>query len=324
MNKTAFLEELKQHLKVLEESEQQDILNEYSVHIDMKMERGMSEEEAIRDFGDTRRLAQDILEAYHLNPQYADRKSSAEAIQEKALGAAAAAGGAAHRLGGRLKALTGSCWRLLVRCVNGLWRLLCSCCRKIWLLLCLFGRRLTGKAGETPSEAEERSSPQSPAGSLPKAKREPAGGKAWGQVQRKKGVVTMLGDMLGKFVRLTGRAVRWTLRWCRNLMLLGMAVLTGLCAIFLLFSFGLLAVLLIAGYPLWGMAIAALGGFLSSASLTVLLYLGLRRKRKSAVSEPKQPEGGSDAQSEKIIGESLDEAENAVFSAGNQEVFVHA
>ena len=52
MNKTEFLDELKNGLAVLEEKEQQDILEEYTQHIDMKMERGLSEEEAIGDFGD--------------------------------------------------------------------------------------------------------------------------------------------------------------------------------------------------------------------------------------------------------------------------------
>ena len=45
MSKEAFLTELAGHLKVLEEREQQDILDEYAQHIDMKIQNGMSEEE---------------------------------------------------------------------------------------------------------------------------------------------------------------------------------------------------------------------------------------------------------------------------------------
>lgn len=70
MNKTEFLDELKNCLAVLEEKEQRDILEEYTQHIDMKMERGLSEEEAIGDFGDLGQLAAEILEAYHVNPDY--------------------------------------------------------------------------------------------------------------------------------------------------------------------------------------------------------------------------------------------------------------
>ena len=62
MNKTEFLDELKNGLAVLEEKEQQDILEEYTQHIDMKMEKGLSEEEAIGDFGDLGQLAAEILE----------------------------------------------------------------------------------------------------------------------------------------------------------------------------------------------------------------------------------------------------------------------
>ena len=62
MSKEAFLTELAGHLKVLEEREQQDILDEYAQHIDMKIQNGMSEEEAIRDFGPVKELAAEILE----------------------------------------------------------------------------------------------------------------------------------------------------------------------------------------------------------------------------------------------------------------------
>ena len=37
MNKNEFLEELNRHLLILEDEEQQDILEEYSRHIDMKV-----------------------------------------------------------------------------------------------------------------------------------------------------------------------------------------------------------------------------------------------------------------------------------------------
>lgn len=65
MNKEGFLKELESHLRVLDDKEQQDILDEYAQHIDLKMKSGLSEEEAIRDFGNIGELAADILEAYH-------------------------------------------------------------------------------------------------------------------------------------------------------------------------------------------------------------------------------------------------------------------
>lgn len=49
MNKEGFLKELRDHLRVLDEREQEDIIDEYAQHIDLKMKSGLSEEEAISD-----------------------------------------------------------------------------------------------------------------------------------------------------------------------------------------------------------------------------------------------------------------------------------
>lgn len=75
MKKQEFLDELKCHLKVLQEEEQEDILDEYSQHIEMKIANGLSEEEAIKDFGSIHALAGEILEAYHVNPEYEQERS---------------------------------------------------------------------------------------------------------------------------------------------------------------------------------------------------------------------------------------------------------
>lgn len=353
MNKSAFLGELKQHLKVLDESEQRDILDEYSVHIDMKMEKGMSEEEAIRDFGDTRKLAEDILEAYHLNPRYANGKSSVEKVQEKAHDAAAAAGGAAQRLWQRGKAGLLFCWQLLLRGGKAVWRMLLRGAafvrrgiRAVWLWLCGCGRKLTGGFREASAKAEERNAPASrTVGAEHETERaqEAPKGRSAGEFsseafgaeseeklaacaapekgQRKKGVLRMLGDMLGKMGDRIRRAVRWTLRWCWNLMLLGMAAIAGFSSVCLLFLLGLLTVFAVTGYPFWGLTVTALGGFLSSASLTLLLYRGIRRKKKASP-VTKLPEGGNDGCEEKAADG--DEFEEFSFSVKNQEVFNHA
>lgn len=70
-SKEAFLEALQQGIAVLAESEQQDILEEYAQHIEMKISGGLTEEETIQDFGDIHQLIAEILEAYHVNPSYA-------------------------------------------------------------------------------------------------------------------------------------------------------------------------------------------------------------------------------------------------------------
>ena len=77
MTKTEFLTFLEQRLMVLNDSERADLLNEYEEHIDMKMESGLSEEEAIQGFGDPEELVKELLDAYHLNTDYQPAGSQA-------------------------------------------------------------------------------------------------------------------------------------------------------------------------------------------------------------------------------------------------------
>lgn len=74
MNKETFLAQLREYIQVLEEQEQEDILEEYAQHIDIKIQKGLSEEEAIADFGSMKVLAAEILEAYHVKPEYGRKK----------------------------------------------------------------------------------------------------------------------------------------------------------------------------------------------------------------------------------------------------------
>ncbi len=79
MTKSEFLNLLEQRLMVLNDSERADLLSEYEEHIDMKMESGLSEEEAIAGFGDTEELIKELLDAYHLNTDYQPSGVSATA-----------------------------------------------------------------------------------------------------------------------------------------------------------------------------------------------------------------------------------------------------
>lgn len=74
MTKTEFLEHLEKRLHVLNKKERDDILSEYAQHIELKMENGLCEEEAIQDFGNLDELEAEILDAYNVNPDY-DKKS---------------------------------------------------------------------------------------------------------------------------------------------------------------------------------------------------------------------------------------------------------
>ncbi len=84
MTKNEFFKYLDKRLSVLNEKEREDIKSEYSQHIDMKIQSGKSEEEAINDFGDIESFVDDILSAYNVDPNY--RKSHIDSnIAEKAI-----------------------------------------------------------------------------------------------------------------------------------------------------------------------------------------------------------------------------------------------
>ena len=61
MTRTEFIIGLKNRLNLLSESECVDIIEEYTNHIDMKMQEGKSEADAINDFGNLDDLADEIL-----------------------------------------------------------------------------------------------------------------------------------------------------------------------------------------------------------------------------------------------------------------------
>ncbi len=75
MTKKEFLKELEKKLNILEATEKQDIINEYSDILDEKVRNGKKVKEAIDDFGDIDELASEILKAYKINPDYEQEES---------------------------------------------------------------------------------------------------------------------------------------------------------------------------------------------------------------------------------------------------------
>jgi len=70
MNKQKFLKDLEKKLTVLSDEEKKDIINEYSDIIDEKVKHGKTEEESVKEFGNIDELAEEILKAYKINPNY--------------------------------------------------------------------------------------------------------------------------------------------------------------------------------------------------------------------------------------------------------------
>jgi len=67
MKKEEFIKELREKLEILDQSEIDDIIEEYTGYIAEKIQNGASEEEAIQDFGDIDELATELLKAYKIN-----------------------------------------------------------------------------------------------------------------------------------------------------------------------------------------------------------------------------------------------------------------
>ena len=70
VTKSEFINKLKDKLSILNKNEVDDIINEYSEHIDEKVKSGVSESEAISEFGSIDELVSGILDAYKINKDY--------------------------------------------------------------------------------------------------------------------------------------------------------------------------------------------------------------------------------------------------------------
>ena len=82
MSKEKFLESLEKKLKILNDSEKEDIINEYRDIIEEKIKHGKTEEEAVKEFGNINKLAEEILSAYKINPDYNSNNKSGNFVNE--------------------------------------------------------------------------------------------------------------------------------------------------------------------------------------------------------------------------------------------------
>ncbi|MCM1466516.1 MAG: DUF1700 domain-containing protein [Alistipes sp.] len=232
MDKREFLKELGKYLEILEEQEQQDILNEYSQHIEMKMKKGMSEKEAIEDFGDPEVLAAEILSAYHvkLQEKTADRRNKIHRIAERsgqwAKSAVTAVKGAGRGLWKGIKWVV----KTPVEAFRSLWEK-----RPRW-------ERKERKQGDNHN-------------------------------MEKYGFMKGIKNFIVRLWNFCVGALFWCARWVFNLILLFFAAIAGVVALICLFGFGVLFVLLIAGYPLIGVTLACFGGLIMSGAFSALLFL---------------------------------------------------
>lgn len=277
MNKTDFLKELRKHLIVLENNEQQDILDEYSQHIDMKIERGLSEEEAIHDFGSISELAAQILEAYHVNPEYEkagkEKKKLPDLTTFANTGkkAGGSVGHTLHKIGTLL-------CRGAVRCWNGGILFFRKVCLTIatpfyWAAERIReSRRMRTEKDFIENNLESDSLKSEEHKDRKHDKRNSAG------------LINSIGHFLLSFCSVIWALFCWGIRWCWNGAVVFICLFSGTAALFSIFSFAVLIVWLIQGYPIAGITVICLGVILSSISFTVLCLslLKINHHKKTA------------------------------------------
>lgn len=286
MDKKTFIKELERSLSVLQEDELRDIVGEYEQHIDMKVQSGLTEEEAIADFGSLSQLSAEILEAYHVRADYAAEK-------EKGKRFSFAEGEKASKeileQTGELCAKTG---RQTVRGLRKvglwLWGVLLFWKTQISRPIAWMKQKLEAYRDQREesaqmqaceweqTEEEELMTEEEQTVDMNRLRQQDAGAGCAGQPQNRiyaartrsrrksgrnmtKSVVSgLLGVAEGAF-RFCWKAAGWCIRAAWNLCWAGFSIFCGVMGLFCLFGLGMLAVLLTQGYPLAGVVIGCLG-----------------------------------------------------------------
>lgn len=241
MDKITFLEELRKSLRVLKDEEIQDIISEYEQHIDLKVEKGLTVEQAIADFGNVKELAAEILEGYHVKAEFWNSDEETDSKSEQCL--------AEHTI---RKITINKVWswmRAVARWfINGfVW------CGKeiirpfIWMKSKL---QRNGRYEETVASKEITNRL-----------------KGW-FVHKMKGFGTMMLRLWDWLVRIC----LWCMRIGWNFCVAGTALAIGGFGLMCLFAVGVLAVLLLQGYPFIGVTIGCLGLAVCMFSATVFVW----------------------------------------------------
>ena len=281
MNKDEFLNELKSYLSILEDEEQADILEEYTQHIDMKISTGLSEAEAIRDFGNVSELAAQILEAYHVKPGYREAlpdRTGCGAVAVKPEKASVMDGIADYmdsiagsiaetfaETGRELKRIWGEIrWGELrkngTEVLETIWEVLGVPFR--WLDRLFTGKKKEIDAEETLAEPEIIQS-----------------GKERADQNMFRDLCRSMGNGIAGIFTGIWRLFLWCVKWCWKGIMIAAALFGGICCMLLLFLLAMVLVWLLQGYPLAGAAIVCFGGVLCAGSFTVLCTTFLVRRQ---------------------------------------------
>lgn len=296
MNKTEFLKELENKIRVLEKNEIKDILAEYSQHIDMRMENGLSEDDAIKDFGDMDDLAAEILEAYHVNPEY-ERESAFGIPQEEPVKDE-------KKKSAAVLSIFSACGRGIKKISHGLagaakwlWKHFVGIFTALWALIKKpFSKTKTGSEAAVKADSEvltvrEEKTAKKNAKKAARAKRND---KAKGRCRR---------------------VIKGFLFLCLCVIAILCMIPVAFVGIVSIFCTGASAVLLFTGYPVMGILIICIGLSVAAVAVFLLLLSLMTGRNKTPKYEAVYTEVTDEAE---YIAESNDSAENVENNENNE------
>ena len=312
MNKTEFLNELEKKIRVLNKEEINDILAEYSQHIDMRMESGLSEDEAIKDFGDMDELAAEILEAYHVNPEFdKELNDKQEGIGKKA---EALAEEITSSVGGPLKKLFLKCKELILRFFNWIKQFVSKIksSEKIVFINTMKKKKAEEQPAEADGEVLEKTDTKA------EKKKRTLFKKSEKKKENKKDIKAAAGRQIKKTKGRCRRLIGGFIALCVSVVAILCLIPTTIAMLFAVFGLGISVVMIFTGYPMAGIFVMLLGASVASIALWLLLssFVGIRRKKKNKASKLEAAEEDYDEYKNAIDLEEAEETEDL-----NRDVF---
>ena len=320
MNKTEFLNELEKKIRVLNKEEINDILAEYSQHIDMRMESGLSEDEAIKDFGDMDELAAEILEAYHVNPEFdKELNDKQEGIGKKA---EALAEEITSSVGGPLKKLFLKCKELILRFFNWIKQFVSKIksSEKVVFINTMKKKKAEEQPAETDGEVLEKNDTKA------EKKKRTLFKKSEKKKENKKDIKAAAGRQIKKTKGRCRRLIGGFIALCVSVVAILCLIPTTIAMLFAVFGLGISVVMIFTGYPMAGIFVMLLGASVASIALWLLLasFVGIRRKKKNKAPKLEEAEEDYDEYKNAIDLEEAEETEDLnkdVFEYNNEDEY---
>ncbi len=319
MDKKTFLLKLRQELSVLQEEELQDIISEYEQHIDMKVENGLTEEEAIADFGSMTELTAEILEAYHVRADYTGGSSGRRGKDFSKVPDDITDDKKSVELDVRWKEAIKKLWNAASDGISAagaavkhgvLWGKRQISRPFLWILRIWRNRK---RAGERENQENLFRQNRKKKGNM---RRHFMERKEYDENQQ--GILAAIGCGISRICRGCLNIALWCIRMAWNICCIGASLMAGFFGLFCLYGLGVSLVLLLQGYPLSGVSMGCLGLVLCMFSLAGFGFtLRWVPKGQRAVKKDPEPE-------KPISWTEQEERKEIVVSDGDTEGEQHA